>query len=508
MPTSRSARRPITNTRGDRETMIDWLASAARSHPDALALLADGRAWTYADLQAEASALAGRLAAAGVKHGQHIAVLMANAPEYVFVVHALARLGAVIVPLNTRLTARELAWQVSMADCALLLHDEQHCSLAVAAGERARALTELPRAESCFAGPLALDAVQSILFTSGTTGEPKGAQISFAAQFYSAAASSWRLGHRPDDRWLLCLPLYHVGGLNIILRSCLYGSAIVLQRGFDPHAIWQSLETQAVTLISLVPTMLDRLLDARPDAAAPSALRLVLLGGAAATSALIERAQARDFPIALTYGLTEANSQVATALPDAVRRKPGSVGKPLMFSDVRIASDDGALLPAGQIGEIVVRGPTVMAGYYRQPDHPALRAGSLYTGDLGYLDEDGDLWLVQRRSDLIISGGENIYPAEIEAVLREHPSIAEACVVGIDDPLWGQRPAAAIALKPGTTLLPETLEAFLRERLAGYKVPRSVLFVEELPRTASGKIARSQVTALFGQSSPRGSGGF
>jgi O-succinylbenzoic acid--CoA ligase len=504
----RSARRPITNTPGDREAMIDWLASAARSHPDALALLTDETAWTYADLQAEVSALAGRMAAAGVKRGQHVGVLMASGPEYVFVVHALARLGAVIVPLNARLTARELAWQVSMANCALLLHDEQYSSLAVAASEHTRTLSELPRAESCFAGPLVLDAVQSILFTSGTTGEPKGAQISFAAQFYSAAVSSWRLGHHPDDRWLLCLPLYHVGGLNIVLRSCLYGSAIVLQRGFDPHAIWQAFAAQAVTLISLVPTMLDRLLEARPDAAAPPTLRLVLLGGAAATPALIQRAQARAFPVALTYGLTEANSQVATAPPEAVRRKPGSVGKPLMFTDVHIANESGAPLPAGQIGEIVVRGPTVMLGYYGQPDHPALRDGSLHTGDLGYLDEDGDLWLVQRRSDLIISGGENIYPAEVEAVLREHPSVADVCVVGIDDPIWGQRPAAAIEIRPGAALSQETLEAFVRERLAGYKVPRSVLFVEALPRTASGKIARPQVAALFGQQFPPRSGAF
>ncbi|MFQ3567387.1 MAG: o-succinylbenzoate--CoA ligase [Aggregatilineales bacterium] len=498
----------MTNTRGAREVMIDWLASAAKSHPDALALLADERAWTYADLQTEVSALAGRLAAAGVKRGQHVSVLMASAPEYVFVVHALARLGAVIVPLNTRLTARELAWQVDRADCALLLHDEQYSSLASAASERTRALSELPRAESCFAGSLALDTVQSILFTSGTTGNPKGAQISFAAQLYSAAASSWRLGHHPDDRWLLCLPLYHVGGLNIILRSCLYGSAIILQRGFDPHAIWQALEAQAVTLISLVPTMLDRLLEARPNAAPPATLRLVLLGGAAAMPTLVQRAHARGFPIALTYGLTEANSQVATALPDAVRRKPGSVGKPLMFSDVRITSDSGALLPVGQVGEIVVRGPTVMLGYYRQPEHPALRDGSLYTGDLGYLDEDGDLWVVQRRSDLIISGGENIYPAEIEAVLREHPSIADVCVVGVDDPIWGQRPAAAIVLKPETALSQETLEAFVRERLAGYKVPRSILFVEALPHTASGKVARPQVAALFTQQPRSGSGVF
>ncbi|RMF05138.1 MAG: o-succinylbenzoate--CoA ligase, partial [Chloroflexi bacterium] len=222
-------------------------------------------------------------------------------------------------------------------------------------------------------------------------------------------------------------------------------------------------------------------------------LRVILVGGAEVSPQLADSCRELNLPVAATYGLTEAASQVATAAPGDTRRKPGSVGKPLLFSAVRVADPAGNSLPAGEIGEIVVSGPTVMAGYYRQPDatRQALRHGELFTGDLGYLDADGDLFVVQRRSDLIVSGGENVYPAEVERVLRSHPAVADACVVGLPDPEWGQRVAAmVVCAKP---VAKAALRDFCRQQLGGYKQPRLFKFVESLPLTASGKVHRDAV---------------
>ncbi len=336
-----------------------------------------------------------------------------------------------------------------------------------------------------------LDSVQSIVFTSGTTGKPKGAQITFGNLYHSALASAERLGASPDDRWLCPLPFYHVGGLSIIFRSAIYGSSIVLPESTSTEGIIKGLHDTQATIVSLVPTQLYRMLEAGFEP--PESLRLILLGGAAASPELVARCLERNLPIALTYGLTECASQVATATPDQVRAKPGTVGKPLDGTTVRIVDEQGRDLPAGEYGEIVVSGATVMQGYLSQPP----TNGTFHTGDIGYLDADGDLWIVQRRSDLIVSGGENVYPSEVEAVLRQHPAVEDACVVGLPDAEWGQRVAAMVALRQGELLSEADLIAFSRERLAGYKQPRWIVFVDELPQTASGKVQRGQVKAIL-----------
>jgi len=345
-------------------------------------------------------------------------------------------------------------------------------------------------------GPLNVEATQGIVFTSGTTGHPKGAMLSFNNHLWSAMASAYRLGTDPADRWLACMPLFHVGGIAIIFRCCLYGTAVVLHNGFDPVAVSHALDTQQITLISVVPTMLHRLLESHRESLAASALRCILVGGAAASPALVEQSLAFELPVTTTYGLTEAASQVATATPEQVARKPGTVGKPLLFSQVQILDEAGQEMAAGEIGNIVVSGPTVMQGYYRQPDatQKTLRNGQLHTGDLGYLDDEGDLWVVQRRADLIVTGGENVYPAEVEQVLAQHPSIADACVIGLDDDEWGQRVAAAVVIDgPVNGLTKQTLIKFCRERLAGYKLPKQIHFLKSLPQTSSGKIHREKV---------------
>ncbi len=477
-----------------------WLTERVRRSPGRVALVWEGREWSYGQLSREVEGYAARLAGLGVAPGQRVGVLLPNGPAYMCLVHALARLGAVLVPLNRRLTPAELSWQVAQAEGTLLIYDEQTAAQAealAAEGVVTRDVAALAGATDAIAPlhPFSLDALQAIVFTSGTTGRPKGALLTFGNHLWSAMGSALRLGVLPEDRWLSCLPLYHVGGLAVLLRSCLYGTAVVLQDGFDVAAFNESLDRDGVTITSLVPTMLYRLLLTREQW--PESLRLALVGGAATTLELATRCAEAGVPLATTYGLTEAASQVATMLPAEAAKKPGSVGRPLMFTELRIINEAGETLPAGEAGEIVVRGPTVMQGYYGDAAATAqtLVDGELRTGDVGYQDEDGDLWLLQRRSDVIVSGGENVYPAEVEAVLREHEAVAAAFVVGVPHMEWGQQVAAMVVLESGRNVSEEVLLAFCRERLAGYKLPRRVMFGEALPLTASGKVARAEVVA-------------
>ncbi len=465
--------------------MRDWLATAAERTPDNLALIVGNQTWTYRQIDALVNQLCGRLAALGVTAGDEVAALLPNGHEYACLIAAAARLGAVVVPLNLRLTLPEQAQLIERVSAKCVIRTADDWS----------AVEPVPFTPA----PLDLDAVQSIVFTSGTTGTPKGAQITFGNLYHSALASAERLGASPDDRWLCPLPFYHVGGLSIIFRSAIYGSSIVLPKATSTGAIMKALHDSQATIVSLVPTQLYRMLEAGFEP--PPSLRLLLLGGAAASPELVQRCIERDLPIALTYGLTECASQVATATPEQVRAKPGSVGKPLSDTSVsagttvRIVDDEGYDLPPGEYGEIVVSGDTVMKGYLGQAE----TGGTFRTGDIGYLDADGDLWIVQRRSDLIVSGGENVYPSEVEAVLRGHPAVADVCVVGVPDAEWGQRVAAMVALRDGEMLSEDDLIAFSRERLAGYKQPRRIVFVDALPQTASGKVQRAKVKELLTQ---------
>jgi O-succinylbenzoic acid--CoA ligase len=302
------------------------------------------------------------------------------------------------------------------------------------------------------------------------------------------------LGAMPEDRWLVCMPLFHVGGLSILLRSALYGSAAILHERFDADAVNRALDEDGVTLVSWVPTMLERVLAARGERRAPRSLRCVLLGGGPAPGGLIERARSQGFPIVATYGLTEASSQVATQQPTAAEFEGASGLRPIFGTQLDTVDEDGKSV-CGQPGEILVRGPTVMEGYWKRPleNDQALRGGWLHTGDIGVLDSKGALEVLDRRSDLIISGGENIYPTEIEKVLLEHPGVTEAAVGGREDADFGRRPVAWLVAAPGKRLEPEEIRRFCSDRLAGYKIPVAFTIVDELPRNSVGKLVRERI---------------
>ncbi len=472
---------------------MDWLAARSAQHTPALEF--EHHTWTYSALHTWAEAIAVELEAQHIQRGARVGIHLGNQPFYVALIHALARIGAVAVPLNIRLAEPELRWQIEQSQCALVISESKPLQLPqpILHPQHFRTSAPFP---ARIRPPLAPDSVQGLFFTSGTTGLPKGALLTFENYRANAAASAERLGVFADDRWLLTLPLYHIGGMAIVFRSALYGTEIVLHAGFDVDKVYNALMHGRITLVSLVPTMLYRLLEKYPHFEPPPALRVMLLGGAATPAPLLEKALKLNLPIALTYGLTEATSQVATSTPEQTRAKPGSVGKPLRGTTVTIVDEAGNPLPPGKVGEIVVSGGTVMRGYWgAAAEEAAGPVRTIRTGDIGHFDEEGDLWVHTRRSDLIVSGGENIYPEEIERALAEHPAVSEACAFGLEDPQWGQVAAAAIVCREAVE--EETLIQFLRSRLAGYKIPKKIIFVDALPYTASGKLKRAEMKNLI-----------
>jgi O-succinylbenzoic acid--CoA ligase len=418
-----------------------WLRRAASSRPDHVALRADDGALTYAQLDAAATLAARRLSALGAGPGDRVGLALPARRAFVETLHGCMRLGAVAVPIDLRLRPDER--RLRTAGCAAVVT----APLEGLADEGA---------------PLTLthdlDATAIVVHTSGTTAGPRAVELTYGNWLWSGLGSAVALGVDPADRWLCTLPLAHVGGLSILVRSAIYATTVILHERFDAEAAADELATRA-TLVSVVPTTLARLLDA--GLRHPPALRAALVGGAPIPPALIERATAAGVPTVGTYGLTEACSQVTTG------------GPPLFCTRVRI----------GPGREILVAGPTVAPG--------ALAAdGWLHTGDEGALDEAGNLTVTGRAGDTIITGGENVAPTEVEAVLAGHPAVAEAGVRGAPDPEWGQRVVATVVLRADQTATEDDLRGYCRVRLAGYKVPRAIRFAPELPKTVSGKLLR------------------
>lgn len=485
--------------------MRDWLATRADATPEATALAAAGdveTAQSYADLNERVELLAGRLAARGVGVNDALAVCAETRTEFVVTVFAVQRLGAVLVPVNARLTAGELAHRFDRVDPAAVVceHDTESAVLestdatVLSFDEPTAGADELAdvRPEPFDLPEWEAENALVVMFTSGTTGDSKGVVLTLANVLASATASAFRLGIRADDCWHICLPMYHMGGLAPVYRSVLYGSQISIQRGFDPAATLTALGEADATAVSLVPTMLDQLLDAGtvPD------LRFVLLGGASCPPETLKRAQDRNVPVAPTYGMTEAASQIATARPAAARNRPESVGNPLMFTEVTVVDDTGVVCDTGQKGELVVSGPMVSPGYLdRTATDKAFCNDGLRTGDFGYRDSAGRVYVEGRIDETIVSGGENVDPNEVESTLQSNPAVETSAVVGLPDEKWGECVGALVVRADDTDIDADELREYCRERLAGYKLPRSIAFVDELPRTASGTVERAAVRA-------------
>lgn len=465
------------------------IREGAHRSPDAEALTFAGHSWTYRALDAEIGRWVAALEARGVRAGDRIALLSTSHPCCVVLFFALGRLGALLAPLNARLTPVELAPLVEDVSPRLRL---ALSSLAdrLPGAEPLETWAEAVTAPSPTCEPLAESTPRVVLFTSGTTGRPKGAVLTEGNFRASARCSEANLGKHPAPRWLGTLPLFHVGGLAMLTRCAYDGGCLLLHDRFDADAVNRAIDTEGATHASFVATTLERVLDARADRPMPESFQLALIGGGPVPTPLLARARAARLLALQTYGLTEACSQVTTERPTEADGR--TAGPPLPGLEVRIVGPEGEVLGPGREGDIEVRGPTVMVGYLNRPEatQEALRDGWLRTKDMGMLDERGRLTVLSRRTDLIVRGGENLYPVEIETVIASHPAVQEVAVVGVTDARWGEVPVAFVVPRTGQTL-PGDLDAWCRRSLAGFKVPARFLSIEALPRNAMGKVERT-----------------
>ncbi len=438
----------------------DWLARAAEALPGRPALIAGDRTLSFAELERDARAAARRLAGLGVGRGDRDALMLEPSADHVVLLHALTKLGAVAAPLDPSAPAPETDPLLESLAARLVVRDP------------AEVLSASEAVDAPMEGRFETQAIHCVMHTSGTGGRPTPVELTYGNHLWSAVGVGVRVGVAPTDRWLCCMPLHHIGGLSIVLRCALYRIPIVLEP-FDEARLSVVFDEHSVTIASLVPTMLARLLDAGVQV---GSLRCALIGGGPAPVALVERALDAGVPVSPTYGLTETASQVATMPPGEARARPGSAGPPILATEVRIDDQD----------RICVRGETVAPG-------AAGADGWLVTGDLGRLDDEGYLYVLGRADDVIVTGGKNVSPEEVEQALLEHPAVADAAVHGREDPEWQHAVVGSVVLVGGVDVTEDDLRAFCRERLAPHKLPKAVEFVAELPRNAQGKLLRDRL---------------
>ena len=465
-------------------TIDRWIRDRARSTPDRVAIDYGGRLVTYRELDEGSDAFAASFAP--LQRGDRVATLTGSTPEHVMVFFACAKLGLMLLPLSWRLSAPELLYQLDDADPALFLVEDEYAELADAT-ERAYQRLELPRpgVRHQDVAPLDEDGLL-LIYTSGTTGKPKGAVLTHANCFWTNLSFDLMTGVHGDDVVLQVLPQFHVGGWNVqALLGWWKGARIVLERQFDPERVLKLIEEKRVTTMMGVPPIYLFLAQHPrfPDADL-SSLDRVVVGGAPMPEALLATWAARGTAIVQGYGLTEAAPNVLCLPPEDAVRRLGFAGKPYPFVDVRLSADD----------ELQVRGPNVFPGYWRNPEATAeafSEDGWLRTGDIAERDDEGFYRIKGRLKEMYISGGENVYPAEVESVLHEHPDVVDAAVVGVADEQWGE---IGIAFVVADGVSDAELLEWCSARLARFKVPRSIRFVAAVPRNSLGKIQKQELT--------------
>jgi fatty-acyl-CoA synthase len=484
--------------------LSQWIERHARFAPGAAAIRFDGAAISYAELARRIRCAAAVLADAGVARGDAVAYLGLNSPAELVLLFACARLGAMLVPLNWRLAPPEHARV--LADCPpRLLFVEPAFTEHARAIEGAAGATGIDALDRDFAGSRAPEGEENsallLCYTSGSTGAPKGVVLTQRALFWNAVNSAHMHDLTSADRVLTTLPMFHVGGMNIQTLPALHaGACVTLHARFDPAATLEALERDRITLTVLVPAQLDALMQLPRWASADlSSLRMITTGSTIVSEGFVRKASGRGVPVIQVYGSTETCPIAAYVRAADALRKAGSAGAPALHCEVKVVDEAGAELPAGGDGEILVRGPNVASRYWNAPGETAQTFvdGWYRSGDVGHFDAEGHLYVVSRKKDMIISGGENIYPTEVENVLLECPAIEEACVVGRPETRWGETVVAAVVLKPGRRMTEAEAMALFQGRIARYKHPREVRFLERLPRSALGKVQREVLRAAI-----------
>ena len=493
-----------------------WFGRRAARTPDRRALTFEGTTLTFGQLLQRVDRLAAGFRAGGLCHGDRVGFLGLNQPAFLETLLAASRLGAIFVPLNFRLTGPELTFIVGDAGVHTLVVDDAHrpliedvrSSLPVrrhvgveAAGDGWDAYEglvaehdPLPQLEAVGA-----DEVAVIMYTSGTTGRPKGAMLTHANLWWNNTNALHMFDTVEADVTLVVAPLFHIGGLNVTtLITWQKGGEVLLHRTFDPGACLDDIPRYGVTTMFGVPAMF-LFMSQHPafEGADLTSVRTLICGGAPVPEPLLRRYDARGIPIQQGYGLTETSPSVTFLTAEFGLAKLGSAGSTPLFTDVRLVDGDGTVLDeAGALGEVCVKGPNVMKGYWNRPDATAAAIdpeGWFHTGDIGYMDGDGFLFIADRVKDMVITGGENVYPAEVESVLYEHPAVSEVAVIGLPDERWGEAVVAVVAPKPGETVSLDELRDFGGTSLARFKLPTRLHLVDELPRNPAGKVLKFEL---------------
>ncbi len=500
----------------------EWTTNRADLDPENIFVVCDdGREISNLEFNGRVNRLANALPSVGIARGERVAALFPNNAEFLELLFATGKIGAIMVPLNFRLAPAELAFILDDSGATALLYSHDFAFQAgeikglakgvktfIKVGEGNEGDSDYEELVSGFPGTepvvepeVTLDDPHFIMYTSGTTGRPKGAVLTHGNTQWNGVNAVLTYNLCSEDTNLVAAPLFHIGALSAAATPTIYtGGKLVLTRYFVPDQVLEAIEKYRVTTMFGIPVMfLLMSMSERFDKTDFSSIRIMIAGGAPCPVPLIEKYLEHDVVFSQGYGLTETAPAVS-ALPtgDALRKR-GSAGKRLFHVRIAIFDDDDIELPIGETGEIVVKGPNVFKEYWNMPEETAvaLSNGWFHTGDMGRIDDEGHLWILDRKKDMIISGGENIYPAEVEDIIMGHPLVADVGVVGMRDQKWGEAPLALVVLMPGVELAEDELIAWTRERIAKYKTPRQVIFVAELPRTPTGKILKKELRAQY-----------
>ncbi|GAB2864339.1 acyl-CoA synthetase [Nocardioides pacificus] len=500
-----------------------WVTTRAFLSGDRIAIVDGERRLTYSTLDSSTNQLARALSALGVRRGDRVAGLLLNSTAFIETMLATAKLGAVFVPMNVRLAPAEITYLLADSGAGVFVYSAPLASVARAAvaGEGVRVRSRLVvggepedgelRYERVLASgearPVDADVdrrdVSCLMYTSGTTGRPKGAMLTHDNHLWNVVNSlSFGRGLRETDVTVTVAPMFHIGGLGIHTLPLLYlGGTNVLLPSFDPAQTLRVMSRERATVQFMVPAMWAALMSVPSfDDFDLSSLELAVSGGAPCPLPVIDFYQGKGLPFQEGFGMTETAPIVSVLDADHVKEKAGSIGRAVFHVEARIVDDADKDALTDEVGELVLRGPNVFTGYWGLPEATAeaFRGGWFHTGDLGRMDAEGFITLVDRKKDMIITGGENVYPIEVEQVLYRHPAVREVAVVGVPDVRWGETPVATVALQDGAEPTAEDLIAYTRERLAHFKCPTRIEFVAELPRTATGKVLKTVLRQQHG----------
>jgi len=499
-----------------------WLTKREWLNGDREALVDRGRRLTYRQLNRRVNRLAAWLSKVGLKQGDRCAYLAYNGIEIVELIFAAAKTGVILVPLNWRLAVKELAFILSDSGTEILFFDAEfektiealkkekglNIKRKVVIGGQVQegepyeeALAQGSDEEPDMTERVTLDTPHIIMYTAGTTGLPKGAVLTRGCSFWNAINLELDMYFHPMDRDLLVLPMFHIGGIGLFTLPMIHvGGTVVIQRTFEAGETLRLLRDEKITLFFAVPAIFLFLIQ-HPgfSAEAFKSVRLVMSGGAPLPVSLVRRYHDAGVVLQQGFGMSEAAPSISTLRRDMALKKAGSIGRALFHLEARVVDENLEDVLPNEIGELVIRGPNVMKEYWKRPEatKEAFAGGWFHSGDMARMDEDGDLYIVDRKKDMFISGGENVYPAEVENAVFELPQVAEVAVIGVRDEKWGEVGRAVVALKAGATLSETQILDFLKGRLAKYKVPKSIVFVDQLPRNAAGKVLKNQLREKY-----------